>query len=65
MEQLSFLPPDPFELHKEFEKKLGRVEGEDWEEFQATVRYEVDTYLAELYKDKPKPRYEDIEKVRD
>lgn len=61
-EQLSFLPVDPLELHKQVEKELGRVDGEDWEDFQATVRYEVNARLQELYKDYPKPRYNDIDK---
>lgn len=61
VEQLSFLPVDPLELHKQVEKELGRVDGEDWEDFQATVRYEVNARLAEMNKNKPKPHYEDID----
>lgn len=60
-EQISFLPPNPEELHKQVEKELGRVQGEDWEDFQALVRYEVNARLQELYKNKPRPRYEDID----
>lgn len=63
-EQLSFLPIDPIELHKQVEKELGRVEGEDWEDFQATVRYEVNARLQEIYKNYPKPHYEDIDKTK-
>jgi hypothetical protein len=59
--QISFLPPDPEELHKQVEKELGRVDGEDWEDFQATVRYEVNARLTEYYKNNPKPKYEDID----
>lgn len=61
VEQLSFLPIDPTELHKKVEKELGRVDGEDWEDFQATVRYEVNSRLKELLKNNPKPHYEDID----
>lgn len=61
-EQISFLPPNPEELHKQVEKELGRIEGEDWEDFQATVRYEVNARLREYYKNNPKPHYEDIDK---
>lgn len=60
-EQISFLPPNPEELHKQVEKELGRVQGEDWEDFQALVRYEVNARLQEIYKNKPHPRYEDID----
>ena len=60
-EQISFLPPNPEELHKQVEKELGRVQGEDWEDFQALVRYEVNALLQEIYKNKPRPRYEDID----
>lgn len=60
-EQISFLPPNPEELHKQVEKELGRVQGEDWEDFQALVRYEVNARLQEIYKNKPRPRYEDID----
>lgn len=60
-EQISFLPPNPEELHKQVEKELGRIEGEDWEDFQATVRYEVNARLREYYKNNPKPHYEDID----
>ena len=54
-EQLFFFPPDVQELHKQVEKELGRVEGEDWEEFQELVRYEVNARLKEanLYRKKP------------
>ena len=60
-EQISFLPPNPEELHKQVEKELGRVQGEDWEDFQALVRYEVNARLQEIYKNKPRPHYEDID----
>lgn len=61
VEQLSFLPIDPEKIHKQVEKELGRIDGEDWEDFQATVRYEVNARLQELNKNNPKPRYEDID----
>lgn len=61
-EQLSFLPVDPFELHKQVEKELGRVDGEDWEDFQEIVRYEVNSRLQEMNKSKSKPQYKDIDK---
>ena len=61
VEQLSFLPIDPTDLHKQVEKELGRVDGEDWEDFQAAVRYEVNSRLFDLYKNNPKPHYEDID----
>lgn len=60
--QISFLPPNPEQLHKQVERELGRVEGEDWDEFQAVVTYEVNARLAEFYKSYPKPKYEDIDK---
>ena len=56
-EQLFFLPPDIQELHKQVEKELGRVEGEDWEDFQEIVRYEVNARLKEANKFAPKPDY--------
>lgn len=62
--QISFLPPDPEELHKQVEKELGRVEGEDWEDFQANVRYEVNARLAEYYRKIHRPNYEDIDKLK-
>lgn len=61
VEQLSFLPINPAELHKKVEKELGRIDGEDWEDFQENVRYEVNARLAEIYKNNPKPHYEDID----
>lgn len=61
VEQLSFLPVDPLELHKQVEKELGRIDGEDWEDFQEIVRYEVNARLKELYKNNPKPHYEDVD----
>ena len=56
-EQLFFLPPDIQELHKQVEKELGRVEGEDWEDFQEIVRYEVNARLKEANRFKKKPNY--------
>ena len=64
VEQLSFLPIDPADLHKKVEKELGRVDGEDWEDFQATVRYEVNARLKEIYKNFPKPHYEDVDNYK-
>lgn len=61
VEQLSFLPVDPLELHKQVERELKRVDGEDWEDFQEVVRYEVNARLQELYKNSQKPHYEDID----
>lgn len=61
VEQLSFFPVDPSELHKKVEKELGRVAGEDWEDFQELVRYEVNMRLKEFYKNKPHPQYSDID----
>lgn len=62
--QISFLPPDPEKLHKQVEKELGRIEGEDWEDFQETVRYEVNARLQEYYKKIPHPQYEDIDNLK-
>lgn len=62
--QISFLPPDPEELHKQVEKELGRVEGEDWEDFQANVRYEVNARLTEYYRKIHRPNYEDVDKLK-
>lgn len=56
-EQLSFLTPDIEKLHRQVERELGRVEGEDWEEFQELVRYEVNARLKEINRFKPKPNY--------
>ena len=56
-EQLSFLSPDIAKLHKQVEKELGRVEGEDWDEFQELVRYEVNARLKEINKFRKKPNY--------
>ena len=56
-EQLSFLTPDIAKLHKQVEKELGRIEGEDWEEFQELVRYEVNARLKEINRFKKKPDY--------
>lgn len=56
-EQFSFLTPDIFKLHKQVEKELGRVEGEDYDEFQELVRYEVNARLKEINKFYPKPNY--------
>ena len=56
-EQLSFLVPDIAKLHKQVEKELGRVEGEDWEEFQELVRYEVNARLKEINRFAKKPNY--------
>ena len=56
-EQLSFLTPDIAKLHKQVEKELGRVEGEDWDEFQELVRYEVNARLKEMNRFNKKPNY--------
>lgn len=56
-EQLFFILPDVQELHKQVEKELGRVEGEDWDEFQELVRYEVNARLKEANRFKKKPNY--------
>lgn len=56
-EQLFFILPDVQELHKQVEKELGRVEGEDWEDFQEIVRYEVNNRLKEANRYRPKPNY--------
>lgn len=56
-EQLSFLAPDIAKLHKQVEKELGRVAGEDWDEFQELVRYEVNARLKEINKFRKKPNY--------
>lgn len=56
-EQLSFLVPDIAKLHKQVEKELGRIEGEDWDEFQELVRYEVNARLKEINRFKIKPNY--------
>ena len=63
-EQLSLFPIDPSELHKKVEKELGRVAGEDWEDFQELVRYEVNARLQEMNKNKPRPQYSDIDKPK-
>lgn len=56
-EQLSFLTPDIAKLHKQVEKELGRVEGEDWDEFQELVRFEVNARLKEMNRFNKKPNY--------
>lgn len=56
-EQLSFLTPDVAKLHKKVERELGRVKGEDWDEFQELVRYEVNARLKEINKFRKKPNY--------
>lgn len=63
-EQTSFFPPDIQKLHKQVEKELGRIEGEDWDEFQENVRQEVNARLQEFYKNYPKPHYKDVDFVK-
>lgn len=57
MEQLSFFTPTPEELHETIAKELGRVQGEDWEDFNEVVRYEVNERLKEYRSKKPKFNY--------
>ena len=57
VEQLSFITPDIEKLHKQVEKELGRVKGEDWDEFQELVRYEVNARLKEINRFRKKPDY--------
>lgn len=57
MEQLSFFPDSPEELHEKIAKELGRVQGEDWEDFNEVVRYEVNERLKEQLASKPKFNY--------
>lgn len=57
MEQLSFFPDSPEELHNKIAKELGRVQGEDWEDFCEVVRYEVNERLKEQCSKKPKFNY--------
>jgi hypothetical protein len=56
-EQLSFYPDSPEELHLKVAKELGRIIGEDWEDFNEVVRYEVNERLKEQRSNKPKPDY--------
>ena len=56
-EQLSFITPDIEKLHKQVEKELKRIEGEDWDEFQELVRYEVNARLKEINRFNKKPDY--------
>ena len=57
MEQLSFFPDTPEELHNKIAKELGRVQGEDWEDFNEVVRYEVNARLKEQHAHRPKYNY--------
>lgn len=57
VEQLSFITPDIEKLHKQVEKELKRIEGEDWDEFQELVRYEVNARLKEINRFNKKPDY--------
>ena len=57
MEQLSFFTPTPEELHETIAKELGRVQGEDWEDFNEVVRYEVNERLKEFRSKQPKFNY--------
>lgn len=61
MYQTSFLPDDPLELHKIFEKRFTRIDGEDWEEYQQFIIDEVNEHLKIKNANKPHPRYEDVE----
>lgn len=56
-EQFSLFPPTVEDLHKQVVKELGRVRGEDWEDFNEVVRYEVDSRLKENSLKKPIPNY--------
>lgn len=55
--QFSLFPVIPDDIHKEIEREMGRVEGEDWEDFCAVVRYEVNARLKELNSKRPIPDY--------
>lgn len=57
MEQLFLFAPDVQGLHKQVEKELGRIEGEDWDEFQELVCFEVNARLKEANRFKKKPDY--------
>lgn len=56
-EQLSFFSDSPDELHQKVVKELKRIQGEDWEDFNEVVRYEVNERLKEQRSNNPKPDY--------
>lgn len=56
-EQFSLFPPTVEDVHNQVVKELGRVNGEDWEDFNEVVRYEVDSRMKELSNGKPRPNY--------
>lgn len=56
-EQFSLFPPTAEDVHKQVIKELGRVSGEDWEDFNEVVRYEVNARLKELNSKHPIPDY--------
>ncbi len=55
--QYSLFPPTVEELHKQVAKELGRVKGEDWEDFNEVVRYEVNARIKENAKPDRYPDY--------
>ena len=56
-DQFSLFPVSPEDIHNRVAKELGRVQGEDWEDFCEAVRIEVDARLSELNAKKPYPDY--------
>lgn len=56
-DQFSLFPLYPEDLHKKVAKELGRIQGEDWEDFCEVVRIEVDARLSETNVSKPYPDY--------
>lgn len=55
--QYTLFPQSPEDIRKEVIQELGRVAGEDWEDFNEVVRYEVDARLKEMNARKPIPDY--------
>lgn len=55
--QISLFPQTPEDIHQEVVKELGRIAGEDWEDFNEVVRYEVDARLKEMNAQNPIPNY--------
>lgn len=62
--QYSLFPETPEDIHNHVAKELGRIEGEDWEDFCAVVRYEVNARLKELNPKRPIPDYKNSKIIR-
>lgn len=62
--QYSLFPITPEDIHNSVAKELGRVEGEDWEDYNEVVRYEVNARLKELNAKRPIPDYKNSKIIR-